>query len=115
MIKNFEKYLTKKGYYGIKTIIIGDGSVGKTTLRRCLQGADINQNSFLPTVGADFVVKSMAFNGTKFAFQIWDLAGQPNYKNIRSTYYLASKCVILVYDVNVPASFENVTAWIEEV
>ena len=62
----------------IKTVLIGDGNVGKTTLRERYMGHGF-RSQYIMTIGADFAVREMKINNNKLAdnvirCQIWDLA-----------------------------------------
>ena len=47
--------------------------------------------------------------------QIWDTAGQERFRGISSTYYRRALGVILVYDVTMKSSFDNLLKWLEEI
>ena len=96
-----------------KLVIIGDGAVGKSTLRRRYFGESFESN-YIMTLGADFAIKHELVNGHKYILQIWDLAGQPQYKEIRQAYYDNASGIIMVYDVNIPQTFTNLPKWITE-
>ena len=53
--------------------------------------------------------------GDKFyRVQIWDTAGQENFRSITRAYYKNSVCAIVVYDISKRVTFENVSSWIED-
>lgn len=56
-------------------IIVGDSGVGKTNLltRFC---DDVFRNSYVATVGVDFVLKPVEVDNSIVKLQIWDTAGQ---------------------------------------
>ena len=99
--------------YIFKYIIIGDSGVGKSCI--LLQFAqnefDINKEN---TVGVEFGNKVVTVNGTKVKLQIWDTAGQEQFKSITRSYYRAVAGALLVYDVTDRETFENVKNWLEE-
>ncbi len=72
------------------------------------------------TVGADFAVKQIeikdADNGDPITitFQIWDLAGQPQFKEVRKSFYNGAKGALVVFDMTNPESWKNVPHWIQE-
>jgi Ras-related protein Rab-1A len=92
-----------------KIILIGEGRVGKTSIRKRYFGQKLEQE-YLVTIGADFSLKRIGNN----AIQIWDLAGQNLYRSIRKNYYLGAHGVILVFDVVNRESFEKLPVWIDE-
>ncbi|MHA2073274.1 MAG: Rab family GTPase [Candidatus Hodarchaeales archaeon] len=100
-----------------KIILIGDSAVGKTTLRDKYMGKKFNSN-YIPTLGADFVGKTALIktnSGWKeINFQIWDLAGQPTFKQTRAMYYRGAYGALLLFDINSSESFHNLENWMEE-
>ncbi|KAL0386967.1 UNVERIFIED_CONTAM: Ras-related protein Rab7 [Sesamum radiatum] len=71
----------------LKVIILGDSGVGKTSL--------MNQYP-----------QSHSF--------IWDTAGQERFQSLGVAFYRGADCCVLVYDVNVMKSFDNLNNWREE-
>lgn len=47
-------------------------------------------------------------------FQIWDTAGQERFQSLGVAFYRGADCCVLVYDVNVMKSFDNLNNWREE-
>ncbi|KAH7841787.1 hypothetical protein Vadar_034379 [Vaccinium darrowii] len=45
---------------------------------------------------------------------IWDTAGQERFQSLGVAFYRGADCCVLVYDVNVMKSFENLNNWREE-
>jgi len=97
-----------------KVVLIGDGEVGKTTLRKRFMGESFS-TSYIPTIGADFAVKDLKTkSGTQVRFQIWDLAGQQRFRVVREGFYRGSKGALLIYDVTRGETYNNIPAWAEE-
>ncbi|MHA2295869.1 MAG: GTP-binding protein [Candidatus Hodarchaeales archaeon] len=98
----------------IKVILAGDGSVGKTALRETYLGRGF-QTNYLMTIGADFAVKTIDLEGRTIKFQIWDLAGQDRFTEVRSVYYKGAHVALLLFDVTRPDTFDNLPSWIKEI
>lgn len=49
-----------------------------------------------------------------FLIQIWDTAGQERFQSLGVAFYRGADCCVLVYDVNVAKSFENLNRWRED-
>lgn len=49
-----------------------------------------------------------------FILQIWDTAGQERFQSLGVAFYRGADCCVLVYDVNVMKSFDNLNNWREE-
>lgn len=100
--------------FAFKITLIGDGGVGKTSLRRRFMGKSFIANH-MATIGADFSSQKIFLdNDDVVEFQIWDVAGQPNFKSIRSRFYSGSTGALCVFDLTNSQSFNNVPRWIEE-
>ncbi len=101
-----------------KMCILGDGNVGKTALRNRYMGKSFSTD-YLPTLGADFasIEVNVPFpTGEKsIRWQIWDLAGQPTFGQIRNFYYKHSKAALLIFDLTAPNSLKNLEKWIKEI
>ncbi|MHA1978722.1 MAG: Rab family GTPase [Candidatus Hodarchaeales archaeon] len=100
-----------------KICLLGDGKVGKTSLvNRYLEKGFLSD--YLPTLGSDFTSKEIHletdYGPKEIRFQIWDLAGQPNYGQIRRVYYKGSIGAFLVFDLTNPKSLENLVHWVQE-
>lgn len=96
-----------------KVVLIGDGAVGKTSLRRNYLGKAFREN-YLMTIGADFSVKQVPYEDYIVSLQIWDLAGQPRFSEVRGAYYSNSYGAMVVFDVTRPNTFTNIDYWINE-
>ena len=99
--------------YLLKYIIIGDAAVGKSNLLLRFAQNDFKAEYQL-TIGVEFGAKNIDINNKKFRLQIWDTAGQENYRSITRAYYKNSVCAILVYDISNRDSFEHISNWIED-
>lgn len=92
-----------------KVVLLGDGSVGKTSLRHQYLGLGFNSRSSM-TIGADFAVKRVKDK----TIQIWDLAGQARFKSVREVYYQGAVGAIIVFDVTRKKTFKAVPKWLKE-
>ena len=90
--------------------MIGDSSVGKTSLIQMFENARFTEN-FKPTIGADFSNKEIQIDENIVILQIWDTAGQERFQSLSSAFYRGADCCALVYDITNPASFDNLLNW----
>ena len=99
-----------------KIVLVGEQAVGKSTIRERYLGISFRQ-SYLQTVGADYTVKEQAYtkSGKSMTLQIWDLAGQVGFSNIRESYYKGTDGVILAFDVSKPKTAEKISDWVAEI
>ena len=99
--------------YLLKYIIIGDAAVGKSNLLlRYVHGQF--KPEYQLTIGVEFGAKNINIASKVFRIQIWDTAGQENFRSITRAYYKNSVCALVVYDISSRDSFNNVTSWIED-
>ncbi|MHA1942645.1 MAG: Rab family GTPase, partial [Candidatus Hodarchaeales archaeon] len=84
--------------YNCKIILLGQGSVGKTSvIRRFVEQAF--SHDYKTTVGSNFLLKKLTLDeDTRMTMQIWDLSGQDSFRNIRTQYFLHSHGGIMVFD-----------------
>nr|TKR65629.1 hypothetical protein D5086_0000319620 [Populus alba] len=97
----------------LKVIILGDSGVGKTSLMNQFVNRRFS-NQYKATIGADFLTKEVYFEDRLFTLQIWDTAGQERFQSLGVAFYRGADCCVLVHDVNVMKSFENLNNWREE-
>ena len=101
----------------LKILFIGDSNVGKTSiLRRFVDGRAFDiENIHIPTIGVDFKIRTIVVDGKVIKLQIWDTAGQERFHSILPTYFRNVQGVIVVYDVTVQKSFDNVSnIWLKQ-
>ncbi|KAK5621821.1 Ras- protein Rab-33B [Crenichthys baileyi] len=97
-----------------KVLVIGDSGVGKTCLTHRLCAGDFPRRTEA-TIGVDFRERALDIDGEKIKLQLWDTAGQERFrKSMVQHYYRNVHAVLFVYDVTCPASFNGLTAWVEE-
>lgn len=100
--------------YLFKMVLVGNSSVGKTCL--FLQYADnVFNESFMPTIGVDFRIKTLEIDNVFVKMQIWDTAGQERFKTITSSYYKGAHGLILVFDLTDRQSFLDLDNWLIEI
>ena len=99
--------------YSVKFIIVGDSSVGKSNIL-----LRFSRNVFDPghqaTLGIEFANKHLIYNNTDYLIQIWDTAGQENFRSVTRAYYKASAVAMVVYDITKEETFEHIQAWLKD-
>lgn len=100
-------------HYKFKLTLIGEGNVGKTSLRRTFLGETFREDYIL-TMGSDFASKKISLNKIKYNLLIWDLAGQPLFKDIRKAYYRGCRGALVLFDLTRIETFKLLPNWIEE-
>ena len=93
--------------------MVGDSNVGKTSLLdRFVKDQFTDQ--YRATIGSDFLTKDMLVDGRTVTLQLWDTAGQERFRGLGSAFYRGADGCIIVYDVTVRSSFDNVENWKNE-
>ena len=99
--------------YLLKYVIVGDASVGKSNLLLRYSHGQFREEYQL-TIGVEFGSNNIVIDNSVFRIQIWDTAGQENFRSITRSYYKNSACALIVYDITNRASFESLADWIED-
>ena len=104
-----------------KFILIGDSSVGKTSIFKKIT-TEIFTEKNISTIGMDkrtLFFKDIEVNikgETKkedFKILLFDTAGQERYRAITKTYFQGSDGVIILYDITTKKTFLDVESWLE--
>ena len=97
-----------------KVLLLGNSDVGKSSL--LLRYVDsVWNDTFVPTIGVDFKVKTLTINEKKVKMQIWDTAGQERFRTVVATYFRGAHGILLLYDVTNKDSFKNLESWLIEI
>lgn len=96
-----------------KVVLIGDASVGKTSLLNRFSTGSHSQ-LISPTLGAAFTTKMVEVNGESVKLQIWDTSGEEKYRSMAPLYYRSAAVAIVVYDITSESSFDNLDMWINQ-
>ena len=97
----------------MKYIIIGDSCVGKSCIMSRYTDEDYKKDR-LSTIGLEFKSKRHMFDGTEYNQQIWDTAGQEEYRSQTRNYYKGSTVCFQVYDVTRKYTYHNIPAWFKD-
>jgi len=96
-------------------VLLGDSTSGKTSLvLRFAEGyyRDIQRPA---TVGAFFITKRIqTAQKITCKIQIWDTAGQAQFRPMAPMYYKNASAAIVCYDVNSEKSYNVMREWLDE-
>merc|ERR1712166_486141 len=103
----------------IKTIIVGDGAIGKTCLKNAVKRpAEEMQDDYEATV-ADNEVVDWQFENETWQVDLWDTAGQENFSKLRLSAYPGSNVIMVAFDMTAPESLNNIVdadkGWVAEI
>ena len=102
-----------KSEINFKIIVIGNSSVGKSSL---VDRATKNRflEEYNATIGFDFCSFYINYDYKIIKLQIWDTCGQEIYQSLITNFYRNSSLAIMVYAINDRKSFENLDNWLKE-
>lgn len=104
--------------FNFKIIVVGDGSVGKTSLiKKFTQGGF--DTDYIKTMGAQFSEYDVELNKDRVRLLFWDIAGQDDFLFLRPSFYRESRAAIIVYsleenDIGLQ-SLKHVTDWHDDI
>ncbi len=103
------------GQFSTKVIVLGDPSVGKTSLIHQFVDDSFSDN-YISTIGVDISKKSIDLApSTKMDFILWDIGGQiKSMATYRARFYGGANFALLVCDVSNKNSFLHLDDWITD-
>ena len=98
-----------------KIVLIGDISVGKTSiLNRFFKNTF--SNNYQSNINANFNSFSIFLDKfIKVNLNIWDTCGEEKFKSITKQYYRDASAVLLVYDLTNENSLKSIENWLNEI
>ena len=96
-----------------KLVLLGDVSVGKTSLGIRFSTGDFKEN-VQSTLGAQFITHKIVTDKCILQFDIWDTAGQERFQSQGALYYKNSKGALVAFDVTSEKSFDRAKSWVDE-
>ena len=116
-LQDKEKPIEEKpeGKYSLKMVVIGDPSVGKSSLIRRFSDDKFDE-SYTPTIGTDFNLKIVKLPevGVEVSMTVWDIGGHEQFSSIRQFYYQGANCAIIVYDSTRKETFKSIKYWYDD-
>ena len=93
-----------------KIILVGESGVGKTSIiSRYIK--NLYSNDQPATLSPLNLKKNIIIDGYNLDLEIWDTAGQEQYRSITTLFYKDALICILVYDITKKNSFESVQSY----
>ena len=90
-----------------KVVLIGESGVGKTSIITRYT-TDSFSSVMLATTGASFASRIIEVDNQKIKFEIWDTAGQEQYRSIAQIFYKNTSGCILVYDISKRETYDEI-------
>lgn len=106
--------------YRFKLIVIGETGTGKSCLVQQYTDDDYYFNNVHEvTIGVDFSTRITDITSKdkkyKIKTQLWDTAGQENFRSITSSYYRNTAAILLVFDLANRDSFLKLDYWLRQI
>ncbi|OHT04098.1 GTP-binding protein yptV5 [Tritrichomonas foetus] len=93
-----------------KLTILGDSSVGKTTLIHSFVNDEFRAD-FKATLGTDLSNKYITVDDQQIQTMIWDTAGTERFQSVGQQFYRGSEACILVADLTNIETFKHLEKW----
>jgi len=113
-IKTTPKEEEKTKIIEAKIVLLGDVSVGKTSIASRYCKNSFNEHHINTIGGAYQQQKVVLNNGAMIKLHIWDTSGQERFRAMTNLYYRDAQVAILTYDIKNEASFTSIEFWIQE-
>ena len=97
-----------------KIIVVGDATVGKTSIILRFTDNAFNRN-YMVTLGVHVSNKIVKIESSNIQLVLWDIAGQSKFTLMRTAFYQGAKGVLLVFDLTNLESFHSVKNWYNDV
>ena len=97
---------------GFKISILGESTVGKTSIVNAYSKNQFSYNTVL-TTGIVSFMKQKQFDNKEYKFKIFDTAGQERYKSLSNTTIQIADGFFMVFAVDNKDSFNRVIDWID--
>ena len=98
----------------IKLILLGNGSVGKTSLATRF-AKNTFKLEYQPSIGVNLLVKIVAYQDQFIKVLVFDTAGQEFMSSLRKQHYVGANGAVIVFDLSSRVTFNNLVRWVDEV
>ena len=113
-IKSTPKEEEKTKIIETKIVLLGDVSVGKTSIASRYCKNSFNEHHINTIGGAYQQQKVVLDNGSMIKLHIWDTSGQERFRAMTNLYYRDAQVALLTYDITNESSFSSIEFWIQE-
>lgn len=97
----------------LKILLIGDLDSNKRELLKMYIGdQDLSDTT---TLGLDYKLKDIVYQGKRIKLQLWDTAGQERFRSVTASYYRGSHGALLAFTLKKETSFVSLNYWLEEI
>jgi len=100
--------------FQFKFLILGESSVGKTSIIEKYVNNTFNEN-YLVTIGMDIRYKRIEINNCDINIVINDTAGQERFRSMTKMVYKGADGILLGFDLTNKDTFDKVNYWIGQI
>ena len=101
-------------FRSFKINLVGDSSVGKTSLLSRFVNDKFEQK-YRCTIGVEYKCKNISIDDNSIKLQVFDTCGAEKYRCITRSYYRSAKGIFLVFDLTNPISFAKLEDWLIDI
>ena len=94
----------------IKLILLGDAGVGKSSIIKRYYEEKFEEN-ISSTSCSHYFEKEVIINSQNVILELWDTAGQEEYRSVTKIFIKNSRIIVLVYDITSNKNFESLNYW----
>ncbi|GJQ13345.1 hypothetical protein GpartN1_g5136.t1 [Galdieria partita] len=94
----------------VKTALIGDPFVGKTSLMVKYVEGKFDED-YIQTLGVNFMEKNIYVKNLEITFSIWDLGGQKDFVTMLPLALSDTVAVVFMFDLTRKITLQNVKEW----
>jgi small GTP-binding protein len=95
----------------MKVVVVGDQFVGKTSFLSYLTQKRV-PSDLAPTTSIYLTLHHVLLNGKTYNVNIWDTAGEEQYRSLASVYLRNARGVLVMFDLTRQGSFDSVDYWL---
>ena len=100
--------------YQFKINLVGDSSVGKTSLLSRFVNDKFEQK-YRCTLGVEYKCKNISIDDNSIKLQVFDTCGAEKFRCITRSYYRSANGIFLVFDLTNPISFAKLEDWLLDI
>lgn len=94
----------------VKTALIGDPFVGKTSLMVKYVEGKFDED-YIQTLGVNFMEKNIYVKNLEITFSIWDLGGQKDFVTMLPLALSDTVAIVFMFDLTRKITLQNVKEW----
>lgn len=104
-----------KNIYRYNIILVGDSSVGKTSIINRFIENRFNMN-IKATINIEFKIKSIKLDSNTIVdLKIWDTCGEERFHSITKNFYHSADGIFIVFDLGNMKSFSNIKLFLDDI